>query len=174
MIRLGRSLSLEVLFIVAVGVVAAAVHASLQPIRLYGIEPAPGAVSGTADKPDGEATSTGIRLIGLEEARALFQAGNSAFLDAREREDYLVEHVAGALWLPFSAFARRRPAVLEYVATDGPVVVYCEGGDCHSSRMVAEMLRDFGYGDVRVLDIGWAAWKSAGHPTESGPPLVEP
>jgi len=45
-------------------------------------------------------------------------------------------------------------------------VVYCEGGSCQSSLLVARRLHDEGFKDIRVMTGGWEEWKKAGLPEE--------
>lgn len=52
-----------------------------------------------------------------------------------------------------------------------PVVVYDDGDSTQAAR-AWWLLRHFGHQDVRVLDGGLAAWRSAGHPVEEGEPAM--
>ena len=69
-----------------------------------------------------------------------------------------------------SGFARdyRRLSPALKAATDKPVIVYCSGGECHDSRLVANALLTLGFGDVRVFAGGWEEWQAAGLPTSTG------
>ena len=40
-------------------------------------------------------------------------------------------------------------------AHDKPIIVYCSGGDCHDSRLVANALLSLGFGNVSVFTGGW-------------------
>lgn len=53
------------------------------------------------------------------------------------------------------------------VSRDRPVVVYDDWQGRAASR-AWWLLRHHGHPDVRVLDGGWAAWRQAGHPVETG------
>ncbi len=44
------------------------------------------------------------------------------------------------------------------------VVVMCEGGACSTGDRVARLLRDLGFGEVRVLEGGWPSYREAGLP----------
>ncbi len=52
------------------------------------------------------------------------------------------------------------------LAQDRPVVPYDENGDGDLTRRIAEKLRASGFGDVRILEGGFAAWAAASGPTQ--------
>ena len=58
---------------------------------------------------------------------------------------------------------RHLSAVLQSAAGK-PIIVYCSGGDCHDSRLVANALLTLGFSNVSVFTDGWEAWSAAGLP----------
>jgi rhodanese-related sulfurtransferase len=46
---------------------------------------------------------------------------------------------------------------------DAPVVVYCAGPTCPSSREAAEQLAALGYSNVSAFEGGLQEWKESGH-----------
>lgn len=112
----------------------------------------------------------GIRLITVEEAEELWRAAGAVFFDARREPDFERGHVPAARSLPAAAAEKKLPPTVLDLSRDGPVVVYCEGGDCQSSLLLARRLHDRGFRDIRVLTGGWADWTRAGLPVESGLP----
>jgi rhodanese-related sulfurtransferase len=46
--------------------------------------------------------------------------------------------------------------------------VYCSGGDCHDSRLVANALLSLGFSNVSVFTGGWVAWSEAKLPVSTG------
>lgn len=112
-------------------------------------------------------------------------------LDGAEgREDFLREHVPGAVWVDLETelTSHGRPAdgrhpmptldTLQRAAVrwglrpDQPIVVLDGGQQLAASR--AWWLLDGAGLEVRVLDGGMAAWRAAGLPTESGEVTPEP
>ncbi len=197
--RQAKLVPIQAVMLAALACAAAAVHASIRPIVIHRLEAARAAEARRASGPnEARASATNPRAVGsssgasasapsantisedpfrpiaLEDARALFNNGRAIFVDARPREEYEAGHVAGAFWLPFEAFAAGRPRVLDLLSAEVPLVIYCEGGDCHVSTQVAEMLADYGFRDLRVLTDGWPAWKTAQLPEETGPAPVMP
>ena len=108
--------------------------------------------------------------VGLDEFRSVVESKSALILDARPSSFFDEGHVPGALNLARDDFAhdyRRLASVLE-AAHDKPIIVYCSGGDCHDSRLVANALLTLGFSNVRVFTGGWDAWSAAGLPASSG------
>jgi len=108
----------------------------------------------------------GIRLITVEEAEDLWRTAQAAIIDARRTSVYAEGHVPGALSVPASEDRKALPANVLNSPRAGILVVYCEGGDCQSSLLLAKRLHDEGFKDIRVMTGGWEAWKTAGLPEE--------
>ena len=108
----------------------------------------------------------GIRLITLQEAEALWQTGAAAILDARSAGPFGEGHVPRARNVPAAAAGREVPAEILEWPKAGTLVVYCEGGSCQSSLLLAKRLHDEGFKDIRVMTGGWEEWKRAGLPEE--------
>jgi len=109
----------------------------------------------------------GLRLITIEEGEELWRTGGAAFIDARPAGTFEEKHIPGARNLPASEGEKRIPAAVLALPRGGPLVVYCEGGDCQSSLLLAKRLHAEGFEDVRVMTGGWADWVQAGLPVES-------
>jgi len=113
-----------------------------------------------------------VETVGLDEFRPAVESKDDLILDARSSSFYLKGHVPGAINLARDEFARdyvRLRSSLEK-SKEAPIVVYCSGGDCHDSKMVAQALTSLGYSQVKVFTGGWDAWTAAGLPTERGEP----
>jgi rhodanese-related sulfurtransferase len=115
-----------------------------------------------------QADYPGVRMISLAEAEDVWRTGEALFLDARAAGLYRQGHVPRARSLPEAADGRALPGDLAARPKDRPFVVYCEGGDCHSSLALAKRLHDEGFRDVRVFSGGWEEWRAAGLPEETG------
>jgi rhodanese-related sulfurtransferase len=108
--------------------------------------------------------------VGLPEFRSAVEARSALILDARPSVFYAQGHVPGAFNLARDDFARdyRRLAPVLRPATDKPAIVYCAGGDCHDSRLVANALLSLGFSNVRVFTGGWEEWSKAQLPVSKG------
>ena len=112
-----------------------------------------------------------IREIRGQEAWEAFQSG-APFLDARRSSEFAEGHVAGAWCVPvwesdvddrlISFKAARRPG------SEDPIVIYCSGGDCRDSHLLAAKLLNDGYFNLLIYRDGFPDWVAQGHPVEKG------
>lgn len=110
----------------------------------------------------------GLRMITLAEAEDLWRAAEAAFLDARAGDLYREGHVPRALSAPAKEAETALPPFFERLPLEGTLVVYCEGGSCSSSLILAKLLGEKGFTDIRVFSGGWEEWERAGLPEEKG------
>ena len=90
-------------------------------------------------------------------------------LDTREKEEYEVSHLDGAIWVGYDNLQTER---IEELSKDKPVLVYCSVG--YRSERVGKKLQDMGFQKVWNLYGGIFDWKNrdyevinqAGKPTE--------
>lgn len=111
--------------------------------------------------------------IGYGDVKALHDSG-VLFLDARRTSVYDQGHIAGAR--PFSVwesdidekvkklFAERGDARDQEKA----IVIYCSGGDCEDSHMLAQKLWGIQFNNVYVYKDGFPDWQKRGGPVHSG------
>ena len=108
--------------------------------------------------------------VGLDKFRSAVEGKSALILDARPSVFFERGHVPGALNLARDDFARDyqhlSPALK--ASTDKPIIVYCSGGECHDSRLVANALLSLGFSNVSVFTGGWDAWSAAGLPASTG------
>ncbi len=108
--------------------------------------------------------------IDLNQFRRVVEDRSALIFDARSSFYYGQGHVPGAMNLSRDHFARdylRLRSTLEK-AKDHPIVVYCSGGACHDSKMVAQALVSLGFDQVRIFAGGWDVWTAAGLPANKG------
>ncbi|MBS1767279.1 MAG: rhodanese-like domain-containing protein [Acidobacteria bacterium] len=109
--------------------------------------------------------------IGSDDARWL-QAHGALFADARRSEVYAEGHIAGARSLPVweDGLAAKIAALGKAaMGPDLPLVVYCAGGDCEDSKLLAQKLWVAGYRNLRVYTGGYPDWTAQSWPTAKGP-----
>jgi len=93
-------------------------------------------------------------------------------LDARRTKDYEQGHIALARSFPvWESDIDSRVTALVGEARDGaiPVVLYCSGGDCEDSHMLAQKLFGAGFNNLLVYQGGWPDWQKRGGKSATGP-----
>lgn len=104
-------------------------------------------------------------VITFEQARDIFNRGDALFVDARHSYEFGLGHIKGAISVPMQEFNEHHP-ILEIIPKDKPLVVYCDGEDCNSSKELAGKLIAAGYKDVKVFFGGWTAWIANNQPVQ--------
>jgi rhodanese-related sulfurtransferase len=139
------------------------------PAEAAKVAPAPAAAAKTfAPHPDRASVE-----ITTEDAEALFRQG-TLFLDARRTSVYTDGHIPGARSFPVweSDIADRVKAFFEEGGGDrdqnAPIVIYCSGGDCEDSHMLAEKLYMVGFNNLLVYKDGFPGWQKRGLPAVKG------
>ena len=109
--------------------------------------------------------------IGSDDAEQLFRE-KRLFLDARRTTVYADGHIPGARSFPIweSDIADRVKAFYEEgLDQNAPIVIYCSGGDCEDSHMLAEKLYMVGFNNLLVYKDGFPGWQKRGLPAVKGP-----
>jgi rhodanese-related sulfurtransferase len=107
-------------------------------------------------------------FLSLERAFELWSSGMAYMLDARKPEDFAAGHIAHAYNLPADNFEEHFVRLAPMLSPETELIVYCEGTECELSHRLADNLQQFGYTNVHMLYNGWAAWRDAGYPVETG------
>jgi rhodanese-related sulfurtransferase len=81
---------------------------------------------------------------------------NFFVIDARDKEQFLKEHIPGAVNIEW----RRALAERSRIPKDKPVLLYCNTGSLSAQAGFA--LRVAGFENVRILQGGFTEWKSKG------------
>ena len=106
---------------------------------------------------------------------AFLHSRGALFLDARRTSVYEAGHIAGAQ--PYSVWeADVDDKVNKLYETRGndpklanePIVIYCSGGDCEDSHMLAQKLWGIQFNNVYVYKDGFPDWQQHGAPVHTG------
>jgi cytochrome c oxidase cbb3-type subunit 3/ubiquinol-cytochrome c reductase cytochrome c subunit len=109
-------------------------------------------------------TSDGQGYTGVDVVAGQLRTGaRMVFLDARTPSDYVTEHIAGAISVPFYDVAPYVPQL----PRDTWLVCYCACPHELSSQLAETLLRE-DFDKVTVLDEGIPVWRKHGYPTHSG------
>ena len=109
--------------------------------------------------------------ISPAQTEALWKLG-ATFIDARRTQVYEQGHIARARSMPVweSDIDDRVLAFYEEGhPQEAPIVIYCSGGACEDSHMLAQKLWGVGFNNILVYTDGWPDWSGRGLPTARGP-----
>ena len=84
-------------------------------------------------------------------------------LDTREKEEYEISHLEGAIWVGYDDFDINR---LKEIPKEAKVLTYCSVG--YRSERIGEKLQKAGYRDVYNLYGSIFSWINAGYPLVDG------
>ena len=138
----------------------------------------------------GSPAATGPLISVAELAQALEGSEPPVLIDVRWRlggppgiDSYRTGHLPGAVYVdldtelvsqPGEGGRHPLPATEDFAAAmraagvnDGAAVVVCDDADATIAARLWWMLRYYGHADVRVLDGGFRAWATAGHPVST-------
>jgi rhodanese-related sulfurtransferase len=93
-------------------------------------------------------------------------------LDARRTKIFEGGHIAGARSFPvWESDIDARVTALVGEGREGsiPVVLYCSGGDCEDSHMLAQKLFGAGFNNLLVYRDGWPDWQKRSGKSATGP-----
>jgi len=108
-----------------------------------------------------------IELIDPDElARRVDGDAGPVILDVRSASEYAGEHIPGSLHIPYAGLGER----FDELPRDRPIATICRGGK--RSGLAASILQRGGFEEVIHVGKGVGAWRSGGHPVESGAPGV--
>jgi rhodanese-related sulfurtransferase len=101
--------------------------------------------------------------INLKNAHILYNNG-LIFVDARNHEDYLKNHIKNSINIPFYQF-EEYSTELKKIKKENPFVIYCNGKDCDMSDLLADALFEMGYRKIYLFVGGWEEWEAARYPS---------
>ena len=142
------------------------------------------------------ATLRGARVIGTDEAAAIWRAHSAVFIDVLPRpprprdlpvgtvwRDKPRANIPGSIWLPDTGYGELAPAMAGYFANGlqkasagdhaRMLVVYCLA-DCWMSWNAARRALELGYTDVAWYPEGTDGWTAAGLPLQDATPEPRP
>ena len=108
----------------------------------------------------------------VEYSDLLFESdGFIVILDARTDESYREGHIPGALQVDHYQKDKYLPDIMPMLEEAGVIVVYCNGGDCEDSILLATSLiqqHALNYDNVFVYEGGIKEWQDRGQEVAVG------
>jgi rhodanese-related sulfurtransferase len=109
-----------------------------------------------------------------DDVEALHKKG-ILFLDARRTSVYEQGHIPGSR--PFSVWESDVDEKVNKLFAERsdprdqnlPIVIYCSGGDCEDSHMLAQKLWGIQFNNIYVYKDGFPDWQERGLPVHTGP-----
>lgn len=98
--------------------------------------------------------------ISTQDAYALYQQGDTFFLDVREQDEWNEYHAPNTTLIPLGELASR----VSEVPKDRPIVVVCRSGN--RSDEGRDILKQAGFTNVTSMDGGLGTWRDLGYPIE--------
>jgi rhodanese-related sulfurtransferase len=109
--------------------------------------------------------------IRTAEAEWLWRHG-ALFLDARRTSVFHEGHIAGArsiaVW-EADVDDKVKQLAMQGLDQELPIIIYCSGGDCEDSHMLAQKLWGMFFNNILVYHDGLPGWQQAGLPVRRGP-----
>jgi len=102
-----------------------------------------------------------IPYISVEELQILQAKGTVLLLDAREKEEFDVSHIASAKYVGYNSFSSEE-ILAEITDKNTPIVVYCSLGI--RSEKIGEKLKKNGFTNIKNLYGGIFTWKNKDFP----------
>lgn len=122
--------------------------------------------------PAKDQTVQGFRMVTTDEVKYyLHEEKGTVLVDARSHEEYSLGHIPGALNIPEDDFAASFAKVQPSLEKARTIIVYCSGGSCSTSEIVAQMLRDKGglpADKLWIYSDGFPGWMRGKNKIESG------
>jgi rhodanese-related sulfurtransferase len=106
-----------------------------------------------------------IETLNVEEAKALLGRDDVQFVDVRERHEWELGHVPGAVHVPRGLLEfladPSNPSHAAELHAGRKLVLYCAAGG--RSALAAKTLKDMGFTNVAHMAGGFGGWQEAGN-----------
>lgn len=80
-------------------------------------------------------------------------------IDARTSAEFKKNHIPGAINMdPYGNEDEFMNKLFEEVPRDKRYIIYCHGGKCDLSHMVADKMKQFGFQNIFIFTGGWEIW----------------
>jgi len=114
-----------------------------------------------------ETVRKGLNVVTPAEAMEAQKSGNVLLVDAREPDEFAMEHIPGAVNISADALLTGLDAAVAGLAKDKPMILYCGGLSCPKSKDLAEGMKELGFTALSVMPEGMEGWKAISGPLEA-------
>ena len=106
-----------------------------------------------------------ITYFDAETAYRISSANPTVFVDIRPKTDFQVDHLSGAINMPFVEYFRK-PSRFPITDKNAAIIVYGFEFGSKKARLFAQSLVRSGFAQVNMLYPGFSGWIQAGLPVE--------
>jgi len=111
-----------------------------------------------------ELLARGVGEIDFKAMAEAVRLKNALILDARPLDFFQLEHIPEAKSLPVDEYEKLVSKVLKGYPPFDPIIIYCEGGTCQDSPVLARKIREAGWLNINVYTGGINEWREKGMP----------
>ena len=104
-------------------------------------------------------------FIAINDAKLVYEAGISLFIDARDPSEFECGTIPGSINMPFEylpedSLELYMDSVLSGAPKEQTMIVFCSGEECDVSLHLARNLQAFGYTGVKIFFGGAREWEN--------------
>ncbi len=100
-----------------------------------------------------------FKSVSYQQVKAKLNDPEVVLIDARPVEEYEENRIGNAMsCFPYLDEAEFMQIILEQIPRDKIYIIYCHGGNCDLSHMVAERMKAFEFTDIFIYTAGWEEW----------------
>lgn len=112
-----------------------------------------------ADKLDTEAKDGEFPSVTYNQVISRLENPDFVFIDARPSHEFEEDRIPGAINMdPYGDEDLLMQTLFEVVPPGKKYIIYCHGGNCDLSHMVAERMKNFGFENLFIFTGGWEVW----------------
>ncbi|MBN2423857.1 MAG: rhodanese-like domain-containing protein [Calditrichaceae bacterium] len=104
--------------------------------------------------------------VNSEQAYWLYRNDKAVFIDARDKEEFDLFHIDGAVSLPYKSSREYKHETMKSLMPDQRLVVYCSDNDCTVAERLIGQLKYMGFNHVLLYRDGLSAWKQNKYPVK--------
>lgn len=100
-----------------------------------------------------------IPSVSYQQVKAKLDDPDVVFIDARPIEEFAESKIGNAIsCFPYIEEDEMMRIIFEEIPRDKIYIIYCHGGNCDLSHMVAERMKEFDFKDIFIYTAGWEEW----------------
>lgn len=102
-----------------------------------------------------------MKAINRDELRIRLEhaPGRTILVDVRDKADFELEHIPGAISIPVEELQMR---AVQYFGSADEIIVYCASFECQASTRAARILTGLGFANILDYEGGLIDWKTGG------------